>query len=278
MQEPVGELVLPLVTAAGFRGDPAAAGDADVPTIRSSRRPASEEDPNSRASASSRSSSRVVPSIAVTSRPCHSAGSPGSASPGSASIPDRRRTACSPSRGRHAPRAVPWPGTGHCPSGPGRARTAGPGARRPWPAPGHSPRPGTGTRPARRPGSSSRSAPARTYGSPEPPPVPARSRPGRAVPPAGRPGPARRSSPSRTRARPRCGRPARPAPDRQTEGHGVWQNGSQQGSRRWHGGLDNPVPAWGFVSFQALPGTITLPLSTCGQPVNPRSKIRHSGL
>jgi hypothetical protein len=27
-------------------------------------------------------------------------------------------------------------------------------------------------------------------------------------------------------------------------------------------GLDNPVPTWSFVPFQALPGTITLPLPT----------------
>jgi hypothetical protein len=32
-------------------------------------------------------------------------------------------------------------------------------------------------------------------------------------------------------------------------------------------GLDNPVPTWSFVPFQALPGTITLPLSTCSQLV-----------
>jgi len=32
-------------------------------------------------------------------------------------------------------------------------------------------------------------------------------------------------------------------------------------------GLGNPVPTWSLVPFQALPGTITLPLSTCGHPV-----------
>jgi hypothetical protein len=32
-------------------------------------------------------------------------------------------------------------------------------------------------------------------------------------------------------------------------------------------GLSNPVPTWSLVPFQALPGTITLPLPTCGQPV-----------
>jgi hypothetical protein len=32
-------------------------------------------------------------------------------------------------------------------------------------------------------------------------------------------------------------------------------------------GLGNPVPTWSFVPFQALSGTITLPLSTCSQLV-----------
>jgi hypothetical protein len=32
-------------------------------------------------------------------------------------------------------------------------------------------------------------------------------------------------------------------------------------------GLDNPVPTWSFVLFQALPGTITIPLPTCSQLV-----------
>jgi hypothetical protein len=32
-------------------------------------------------------------------------------------------------------------------------------------------------------------------------------------------------------------------------------------------GLSNPVPTWSFAPFQALPETITLPLSTCSQLV-----------
>jgi hypothetical protein len=42
-------------------------------------------------------------------------------------------------------------------------------------------------------------------------------------------------------------------------------------------GLDNPVPTWSFVSFQALPGTITLPLSTCSQLVTISQKSDTKG-
>jgi hypothetical protein len=42
-------------------------------------------------------------------------------------------------------------------------------------------------------------------------------------------------------------------------------------------GLDNPVPTWSFVPFQALPGTITLPLSTCGQLVTISQKSDTKG-
>jgi hypothetical protein len=42
-------------------------------------------------------------------------------------------------------------------------------------------------------------------------------------------------------------------------------------------GLDNPVPTWSFVPFQALPGTIALPLSTCSQPVTISQKSDTKG-
>jgi hypothetical protein len=76
--------------------------------------------PNSQASASFLASSIVVPSIAVTSRPFHSAVIPSSASPRPASSSKIFRMACSPSSFRAWENALPA-GT----SAPGLSRRPG---------------------------------------------------------------------------------------------------------------------------------------------------------
>ena len=127
---------------------------------------------------------------------------PRSASATAASSSNSRFMTCSPSS------FLAWENA--LPDGIVRARleAAGRAARTPSPARCHSRRRGTGRRPARRPRSSSRSAPGRTGARRALPAARGRSRPRRAVLPAGPAGPAPPASPSRNPARTRSGRPA----------------------------------------------------------------------
>ena len=106
-----------------------------APTTRSSGRPPPRRSRTRRPATSLRSSSIVVPSSAVTSRPFHSAVSPSSASP---------RSRVELEDPAHGQLAEPLPGLGQGAAGRDRPRagTAGPAGRTPSPAPGHSPRSG----------------------------------------------------------------------------------------------------------------------------------------
>ena len=127
---------------------------------------------------------------------------------------------------------------------------------------------GTGTRPARRPRSSSRSAPGRTYAPPGPRAARGRSRHRRAAAPAGPPGPGQTATASRSPARTRSGRPSPRPPRRRrlpparagwTAKRQAWQTEHATKLPADGMGVDNPRPTWSFVSFLVPPRPVTPP-------------------